>query len=229
VPSEAFQQGQADRKIWEAWINGQSGDTRAGADYWASHRNTPKPGTCNVADNPGVSPEWGAGCAGARQQLAAIDVRRKAEPDYRRGFNAEPVKVALEQKSAAPVPTASSPATPPPNQPKPSTHQKFDGDVPHINIGERAITTKGGIACPSENDERKFIDDVFKSSRAKDDAGIREAISDALISHNCRAMDAGEVGLLVESSGIIQPLYRIRLDSNSIAYWMSAYKLASIE
>ena len=107
--SEAFRQGKSDRQHWEMWLAGQVGDARAGADYWASHRNTPKPGTCNAADNPGVSPEWAAGCTGALQQLAAIDVRRKTEPDYRRGFNTGTTAATIPASiQTAPVPASPS-------------------------------------------------------------------------------------------------------------------------
>ncbi len=105
-PSPAFQQGQADRQSWETWLNSETGDARAGADYWASHRSLPKPESCS-ANPPSTGADWTAGCFAAQQRLAAADVRRKTEPEYRRGFNNPPAAGS----AAAP---ASLPANPAP-------------------------------------------------------------------------------------------------------------------
>jgi hypothetical protein len=47
--SRAFQEGQVDRRAWEAWFDSQSGDFRAGAEYWAAHRSLRNPGSCTAS------------------------------------------------------------------------------------------------------------------------------------------------------------------------------------
>ncbi len=89
APQQApeFQQGLADRRNWETWFAGLTGDHRSGAEYWASHRSLPKPGSCYSSAEGQTSGDWVAGCLAAQRQLARPDVRRKAEPEYRRGWN----------------------------------------------------------------------------------------------------------------------------------------------
>jgi hypothetical protein len=94
--SATFRQGQMDRQSWEAWFDSQTGDYRAGAEYWAAHRSLPNPGSCSMTPSSAFS-DWTAGCLAAQQKLAASDVRRKTEPGYRLGWN-------------NPAPVASSPA-----------------------------------------------------------------------------------------------------------------------
>jgi uncharacterized protein len=108
-PSPNFQQGQADRTSWEAWFGSQTSDYYAGAAYWASHRSLPNPGSCS-ARPPSTSATWTAGCYAAQQRLAAADVRRKSEPDYRLGWNnAPPVVSSLAPANVGEI--AASPTT----------------------------------------------------------------------------------------------------------------------
>ncbi len=85
--SLTFQQGLADRRAWEEYFNGLTGDFRAGAESWAERRSTPKPGSCYAATHSDLG-AWTAGCLAAQQRLGPSDRRRKAEPDYRLGWNA---------------------------------------------------------------------------------------------------------------------------------------------
>lgn len=85
LPSPLYDQGRADRVAYEAWFSGLQGDIRAGAESWAGRRSLRSPGNCEAA--AGQSPLWSTGCSMARQKLAPLDGRRKAEPDYRRGWN----------------------------------------------------------------------------------------------------------------------------------------------
>lgn len=105
--STAFQDGQADRQAWEAWFNSQSGDYRAGAEYWAGHRSLRNPGSCG-ASPPSTSTSWTAGCLAAREKLTRSDRRRKTEPDYRLGWN-NPGSVASHSSTEnnAPIPQPS--------------------------------------------------------------------------------------------------------------------------
>ena len=88
--SPAFQQGAADRKAMETWFAALPPDAHAGALYWASQRSLRQPGSCHIAP-PGLDAAravaWGAGCMEAQSRLAPVDARRKAEPDYRAGWN----------------------------------------------------------------------------------------------------------------------------------------------
>lgn len=84
LTSPAFEHCHADRVAYEAWFRTLQDEARAGAESWAGRRNLRAPGNCDPP--PGQSPEWGAGCATARQRLTTSDGRRKAEPEYRRGW-----------------------------------------------------------------------------------------------------------------------------------------------
>jgi hypothetical protein len=83
--SAAYQQGQTDRQSWESWFATVTGEYRSGAEYWAAHRSTPNPRSCNAVP-PSTGNDWTAGCFAAQQRLAAPDVRRKTEPEYRSGW-----------------------------------------------------------------------------------------------------------------------------------------------
>ncbi len=85
-PSPGFSQGQVDRPSWAAWFGSLAGDDRTGAEYWASQRSLPHPGSCQPT--PAMSVEWSSGCMSAQQRLTQVDIRRKREPDYRAGWNA---------------------------------------------------------------------------------------------------------------------------------------------
>jgi hypothetical protein len=84
--SPTFQQGLEDRRRWEQWFGTLQGDTQAGAEYWSAHRSDPKLPSCYGAGGQSLGGQT-AGCLAAQQRLAASDVRRKTEPDYRRGWN----------------------------------------------------------------------------------------------------------------------------------------------
>lgn len=82
---DPFQQGVADRATTEQWVAGLTGDFRRGVDWWAARRNVANPGSCTGAEL--ASPEFVSGCEAARTRFAPIDVRRKSDPEYRRGWN----------------------------------------------------------------------------------------------------------------------------------------------
>ena len=85
----AFDEGAADRKAWEVWFATTSGATRAGAEFWADQRSLSNRVTCAAAARASTSdgPAWLDGCVAARGRLDPTDVRRSAEPEYRRGWN----------------------------------------------------------------------------------------------------------------------------------------------
>jgi hypothetical protein len=84
--STTFQQGAADRRTLEQWFASLSGVYSGGAKFWAEHRSDRQTPSCygNGGLNPG---EFTAGCLMAQQRLTNSDVRRKSDPDYRRGWN----------------------------------------------------------------------------------------------------------------------------------------------
>jgi hypothetical protein len=81
--SPLFRKGLADRTSLEKWFSSQTGDFKAGAEFWAGQRSLPKPGTCHQQ-----SEAFQSGCMAAQEKLAAVDVLRKSEPDYKSGWNA---------------------------------------------------------------------------------------------------------------------------------------------
>lgn len=80
--SPAFRDGLADRKTWEEWFEGSTGDYHEGALYWSAQRSLRNPGSCTS-----LGGETMRGCIDARTRLAPWDIRRKQEPDYRLGWN----------------------------------------------------------------------------------------------------------------------------------------------
>jgi hypothetical protein len=88
-PETAFEQGLADRRQWETWFKSLLGEYKAGAEYWSGHRSLPKPGSCFGPAGQSLG-DWSKGCVAAQQRLAPTDIRRRSEPDYRRGWNSYP-------------------------------------------------------------------------------------------------------------------------------------------
>ncbi|HXA20865.1 MAG TPA: hypothetical protein VNW90_01105 [Acetobacteraceae bacterium] len=86
-PSPAFISGLNDRNGWEVWFNSLSGDYQAGANFWAGQRSLPHPTGCYAEGGRDLG-LWGAGCVASQQRLGLSDIRRKAEPEYRLGWNA---------------------------------------------------------------------------------------------------------------------------------------------
>ena len=98
-------QGHADRMSFEAWMGSLSGDRRRGADFWGQERSKAKAVSCLAADGS-LLPEFVSGCQEAQRRLALPDVRRRTEPDYRKGWNAD----VMSTDAARPVlPSAVAP------------------------------------------------------------------------------------------------------------------------
>lgn len=84
--SATYEHGLRDRRAWEWWFAGLAGAFKDGAEYWASHRSTPQPGSCYGPAEQNLG-DWTAGCLAAKRILTPSDVCRKAEPEYRAGWN----------------------------------------------------------------------------------------------------------------------------------------------
>lgn len=89
-PSPSYKAGVADWTALRIWFANQSGDRRAGADYWAANRNVRGHVSCAraAANYHGDQQIYAAGCQDAERILAPIDARR-SDPEYRAGFNDE--------------------------------------------------------------------------------------------------------------------------------------------
>jgi hypothetical protein len=91
--SQAFHDGVQDRLALEQWVNGFGKGTDAynGAQYWAMVRNTAQAREgCLFPDK---TSEWQNGCYKASVKLAPMDIRRRAEPDYKAGWNDESARL----------------------------------------------------------------------------------------------------------------------------------------
>ena len=82
----SFSTGLADRQRWEAWLGGLSGDQRDGATWWATNRNSPHHVGCDAAPEKDNA-TWEAGCLNAQQMLTPIDLKRRSDPVYKKGWN----------------------------------------------------------------------------------------------------------------------------------------------
>jgi len=116
--SPAFTQGNTDRQSWETWYNGLSGEYQAGALFWSGQRSLPHPAPCQTQGGRDLG-AWTAGCMAAQQRLALTDVRRKAEPDYRLGWNAWSATATIDygQQTPSTLPPSAFSAPPPPAPP----------------------------------------------------------------------------------------------------------------
>ncbi len=84
--SKSYQEGLADRRVWEGWFEGLMGAYKEGAEFWASQRSLQRPSSCYGAGGQSLG-DWTAGCTAAQRALGYPDIRRKSEPDYREGWN----------------------------------------------------------------------------------------------------------------------------------------------
>lgn len=81
-----FRQGFADRQGWEQWFATLTEQYLDGATFWAEHRSDHKTPSC-YGNGGGDLGAFTAGCLSAQQRLSPADVRRKGDPEYRRGWN----------------------------------------------------------------------------------------------------------------------------------------------
>jgi hypothetical protein len=87
--SPPYKQGWDHARTWQTWLDSLDNETKEGAEFWAAARNdrsqrTPLP----CADGTGrISAAFRKGCAGAKGILDVVDQNRKAQPEYRQGWN----------------------------------------------------------------------------------------------------------------------------------------------
>lgn len=109
--SASFRAGLADRIATENWISSLSGDYYQGAFFWSGHRSLPNPAPCEDLSR---ASDWRAGCWASLRWFAPFDVRRRTEPEYRRGWNSY---VATPSDAAGRTPAENAAAAPRPVPP----------------------------------------------------------------------------------------------------------------
>ena len=97
------EQGYAARVSFEVWLAGLKGDQRRGADFWSGERSIPKPISC-FATKYSLIAEFVLGCQEAQRRLSLPDVRRRTEPEYRKGWNSYASTTDLAQPASAAAP-----------------------------------------------------------------------------------------------------------------------------
>jgi hypothetical protein len=125
--ASSFDQGRADRADWEQWISAQSGDFRRGAEWWTGRRSLQSPGACN-GPAAGTNQQFIFGCEAAKAQLAPKDMKRKSDPDYRRGWNSYTGTTTARAALDSQVPTV--------NQGAPAGSPDTDSDSKRLNEQE---------------------------------------------------------------------------------------------
>jgi membrane protein implicated in regulation of membrane protease activity len=102
--TDGYRQGVADWRTLQAWFASQTGDSRAGADFWAANRSKAVHRSCaDAGDNfPGDKAAFIAGCQESKRQLDLIDAKRLSEPQYRAGFNDEAKQLPLSTDTTSP-------------------------------------------------------------------------------------------------------------------------------
>jgi TolA-binding protein len=111
--SSGYELGMEDWDRLRDWFGSQTGDRRAGADYWAANRSNGGHGLCSEAAHSytlGDRSAFASGCADAKLRLDAIDAKRLSDPSYRAGFNDKARQVPIEPP--APAPQAVAPSSP---------------------------------------------------------------------------------------------------------------------
>lgn len=112
---DSFQQGVADRAALEQWVAGLSGDFKRGEEWWAEHRSGTAPGACA---GQAASPEFVSGCEAARARLTPVDIKRKSDPEYKRGWNTyNGVPATAPVSPGPPVPLIGQVVPSPPTEP----------------------------------------------------------------------------------------------------------------
>jgi hypothetical protein len=100
--SDQYNRGYQDGIAWRQWTGGLTGDMHAGAGFWAGERSNPNPGSCFQG-----TPDFQEGCRAAKARLTTPDILRKAQPDYKAGWNAafaDDVVIVPDATASAMVP-----------------------------------------------------------------------------------------------------------------------------
>lgn len=158
-----FQQGLSDRQKWETWFSTLSGDTKAGAEFWAGQRSLPHPGACFGPSGQDLG-GFTAGCRDAQTLISPMDARRKTEPDYKAGFNAW-VPGAVSTASTAPAASAPTPASAPaPAAPAPAQPTAPAAPAPAPTSPPQIFSPETREAVTGLATQARSCDEIFASS-----------------------------------------------------------------
>src|SRR5260370_21149108 len=83
--SSGYDLGMEDWDRLRDWFGSQTGDRRAGADYWAANRSIGGHRSCSEAAQSytlGDRSAFAAGCADAKLRLDSIDAKPLSHPSY---------------------------------------------------------------------------------------------------------------------------------------------------
>lgn len=88
ISVSSYDKGLADRTRWQNWLASLNTrpDFERGAFWWSGQRSLPNPGACQGPTAP--SQEFISGCEAAKQLLSPMDIQRKSNSEYKRGWNA---------------------------------------------------------------------------------------------------------------------------------------------
>jgi hypothetical protein len=86
VPPTAYASGRDDRRAWNTWLAGQSGPYRDGAVFALGQFEMARVASCYGPQGASRG-DFTTGCESARQRLAGVEVRLRANPDYAAGWN----------------------------------------------------------------------------------------------------------------------------------------------
>jgi len=134
LPVSPFDQGRADRLELEQWFAGLSGDFRRGADWWAGHRSLPNPGACS-GPAAAMNQQFILGCEAAKARINHKDMRRRADAEYRRGWNTYTGNV-----SPPPAPESQTPTS---QQGPPTEPSATDADLARRLNEQELMRIKG--------------------------------------------------------------------------------------
>ncbi len=126
----------------EKWIAGLTGGYKRGVDWWAEHRSAANPGSCRGRE--ATSLEFISGCEAARARLAPVDVKRKSDPEYRRGWN-------TYNDAPTTQPVAAGPPVPPIGQVDGS-----DRNNPQLPRNFSSVSSGADSAATSEHTAASF-------------------------------------------------------------------------
>ena len=96
--SPSFASGLSDRGSLQTWIESLGPEARAGADYWSGQRSLSTPGSCF---SPARSAQFSNGCTAAQARFGPTDARRRADSDYRAGWNSYSTVSAVQPPSSS--------------------------------------------------------------------------------------------------------------------------------
>lgn len=103
APGPGLAAGRDDRRAWEAWVAGLRGASHDGAQFAVQQLGAPHPLSC-FGPNGASLGDFSLGCQAARQRLAQVAARLRANPDYVAGWNGAPAPAGTGE--AVPAATA---------------------------------------------------------------------------------------------------------------------------